>query len=273
MNDLGKQLGRIVIPLATPFKPFPQMRVRQPLRFVSRGAFTLPELLVVIAIIAVLAAFSLPLLLKVREKAQASECASNLRQLGVIASLYTAENNGELPRSILPAQGSGSWVWYSYYRGKYGPGSPVAGETIGGPLPFMAGYHQGGIMSIEAYHAPGARHIFNCPSNKRNVSPFHYVGYVPNRHLMVNKNETPARNIRVANPSRVILLADHNADGPEPNLGVWNFSEWDWARKIGFHRHAGKANVLFLDGSVRTLTADDIDPLVHISPPELRVRP
>lgn len=57
------------------------------------------ELLSVVAIVAILASLIIPIVSGAKEKALASKCLSNLREIGVGLTLYASENNGYLPPS------------------------------------------------------------------------------------------------------------------------------------------------------------------------------
>ena len=70
----------------------------RPCRAARPAAFTLVELLVVIGIIAIMISILLPALNSARKKAQAVNCASNVRQLFLFCQMFAADNKGHLPR-------------------------------------------------------------------------------------------------------------------------------------------------------------------------------
>ncbi len=61
------------------------------------AGFTLIELLVVIAIIAILAAILFPVFAQARESARLTQCASNMRQLGIALLSYASDHDDGLP--------------------------------------------------------------------------------------------------------------------------------------------------------------------------------
>jgi prepilin-type N-terminal cleavage/methylation domain-containing protein/prepilin-type processing-associated H-X9-DG protein len=76
------------------------------------NGFTLIELLVVIAIIGILAAMLFPVFSQAREKARATTCASNCKQLNMAAQMYMQDYDETVPLTCgSNADGSGFVTW------------------------------------------------------------------------------------------------------------------------------------------------------------------
>ncbi|MHC4728901.1 MAG: type II secretion system protein [Planctomycetota bacterium] len=92
----------------------------------KKRGFTLVELLVVISIIALLMAVLMPALASVKRQARAAACLSNLRQWGVVFTLYLGDNNGYFNKGDVSTGGTGEdptegEVAYGYWLGAYLP--------------------------------------------------------------------------------------------------------------------------------------------------------
>lgn len=196
----------------------------------SPRGFTLIELLVVIAITAVLAGLLLPALAGAKARAKATQCAGNLRQLGVATLLYTQDHQGKLQLD-------------GFYGGD---------ETWGAML----------YTNVQLR----AREIFLCPAYK----PFFWQNWVNIYGIRLDPPEDCAsgpdgllfQTARVERPSEYLQLADttSQAQGGYTARQYYFFRVSSTLKQV-HARHQRRANGLFLDGHVEGCSAPRLDGL------------
>jgi len=132
-----------------------------------RRGFTLIELLVVIAIIAILIALLVPAVQKVREAAARTQCASNMKNLGLAIHNYAGSNGQKLPAFTEYKGGNVGWVTFFYSLMPYIEQEPVYKAAFGSG----AGWGNNNLAQIIP--------LLNCPSDPTvtgSVTPTGWAG-------------------------------------------------------------------------------------------------
>jgi prepilin-type N-terminal cleavage/methylation domain-containing protein/prepilin-type processing-associated H-X9-DG protein len=224
-----------------------------------RSAFTLIELLVVIAIIAVLAAILFPVFAQAREKARATSCLSNLKQMGLATMMYAQDYDEKYPQtkqtSGNPAQDDADGSLED----------PDYGSIFAMILPYTRG---AGLTTEEELAKQG---LYACPSDPAPFDPLCQIQYNPEGpkviSYLVNGYFVWGLSLAgVGRPAETVIYTERRSvvapDGSDPFCDdiyhPWFFppvnplapaNEMDeLTGAIAATRHNGGANYTFADG-------------------------
>jgi prepilin-type N-terminal cleavage/methylation domain-containing protein/prepilin-type processing-associated H-X9-DG protein len=151
--------------------------------------FTLIELLVVVAIIAILAGLLLPVLGRVKAKAQGIQCLSNHKQLALAWLLYADDSADKLPLSV-GGTNPPAWVTgFQDFNGANPSNWDVNQDLAKSPLWSYTGQAQG---------------IFHCPSDRSYVVPT----YGPFAHQRVLRLRSMAMSVWMGGVPGVLNFGD-----------------------------------------------------------------
>lgn len=213
--------------------------------------FTLIELLTVIAIIGVLAAILVPIISGIRQKANSTASATNLRQIGAAFSLYTQNNRGELPAVYSEAD---SQVWFlaltPYLQNETGDASKLT----------------------DVYRCPSYAQLPSVTEMiENNPTDWRQLGYGMS-YTMVgspftgwpwtgNGTDYVAPLNKIENPAKTIIVAE--TDSWSWGIHAANFTSSFLANHQTPERalrHGSHANYLFVDGHVQSLAPEEVEP-------------
>lgn len=206
------------------------------------AGFSLPEMLVVLVIILVLLALLFPFVRGVRERARSANCVQNLKQIGIGLNAFIAENNGRFPNGKAHV----SWL------------KDDSNNSLGLSWYDAAAQNLGRENYSKKFNDPTADplpDLFGCPSG--HGKPYHpawpYTGdYAGNIYLGQESHKVMTMSA-VKKPSSTPYVQD---TVKQNNFGA-NIYSAGFSRTADFafaDRHAGRGNILWVDGHVSSWT-------------------
>ncbi len=225
-----------------------------------QAAFTLIELLTVIAIIGILAAILIPVVSSVRESARASRCIGNLRALNIGLQLFLEDNNGRIQVWGGGSGGTEGWQWYHRMTNE---GFLDDGDVTLCPSqhPYYWDDEAGHPVHFRVY----GMNMIQSTSPLSGNRDYFEASSVDGSLFEMNANA-------VRDPTRYFTFVDSVMPGDfEPAAGGGGGSQryqirnWQPTGLDGIHaRHNDRANMAFLDGSVRVMGPRDLRQLGFI---------
>lgn len=196
------------------------------------AGITLTEVLITIAIIAILAALLYPVLSGAKEKARASDCLSNLRQLGVAIQLYHHDYDGVYPYCIDPADKYCPQIWDQYPEWK---------DKIDS-MPFLHEAMQPYIRSKEIWRCRSdfGYDVLDLANIPLDANPSSYEKFGTSYFYRTELTFRRIRQENMRNSSRINMLMDA--------AGRWHGERHD----VSGYRY----NVVFCDYHAKSLTRD-----------------
>jgi len=236
----------------------------------ERLAFTLVELLVVIAMIGIIAALLLTAVSQAKGRAQRTQCANNLRQLGIALQGFVVGNN-VYPLYVNPVYSNGTFQGFaSAWR------SDLQNELYARFLIRVKESSPGSYPAEGIWHCPSAYR----PASFPNQPVLGYNDYGYNSFGMSERTDAnalglgghhvwndlyyppPAVNIsEVVAPSEMMAIGDGFIggngiirDGEQILWRTYNVTNYLGSTQRAYARHQGHANVVFCDGHVESPT-------------------
>jgi prepilin-type processing-associated H-X9-DG protein len=224
------------------------------------------ELLVVVALIAVLAAVAAPAVRGVQESGQKAKCLGNMRALSSGLLLYTADNNNMFP----------GWGW-AYNDPSYAkPPDRSAPPPPFKPRDTAHGDVRCGLLMRGGYIT--SESVFMCPCKRDTkalgYTPWGYTGRYPGctyalngqagaslRRVMGKKDNDANLDFRLsalrtpaAGTVMLIEESGKNSWQYDNSIALFGYYNPDSIDSLGTTFHAGVGNVVYFDGSARSMT-------------------